>query len=104
MNNNQYSTLSEATNELSKRGFSVNFEVNEKGMLIDHTGKVYSPSQIKLKEFHRFEGESNPADSTIIYAVETKSGIQGTVVDSYGADGSEIISDFMNKAEQDQFE
>jgi hypothetical protein len=41
---------------------------------------------------------------SILYAVQTSTGLKGTVVDAYGADGSEVISEFMNQANQKQFD
>lgn len=102
--NNQYDTLSEATVDLKKRGYTFNFQINENGKLTDNKNLEFDPSEVILEEFHRFEGMTNPADSTILYAVRTKSGMKGTVVDSYGADGSEITSDFMNKAQPGKFD
>lgn len=102
MSNNQYSSLSEATQDLIKKGYSVNFRVNDDGKLTDNN-ELIEPSQVTLVEFHRFEGVTNPADSTILYAVKTDSGLKGTVIDSYGADGSEVTSAFMNKVEQKQY-
>lgn len=104
MNNNRYSTLAEASTELKRRGFKANFSVNENEQLVDSEGNHFAPSDVKLIEFHRFEGISNPADSTIIYAVETNKNLKGTVVDSFGADASEVTSSFMNRVEQKQFD
>ncbi len=102
--NNQYNTLSEAVELLKKRGFSHNFRVNDQGELIESGEENFEPSKVKLVEFHRFEGTSDPGDMSIVYALETDSGIKGTVVDSFGVDGSETISTFMNKVEQGQYE
>lgn len=104
MRNNQYSTLSTAINELQKRGFTHNFCVNENGQPEEKKGKYYSLSQVDLVEFHRFDGMTNPADDSILYAVKTSSGLKGTVVDSYGYDGSVVTSKFMNKVAQKQFD
>lgn len=104
MRNNQFSTLSIAINELLKRGFTHNFRVNENGMLEEKKGEYYTPNQVELIEFHRFDGMTNPADDSILYAVKTSSGLKGTVIDSYGHDGSEITSKFMNSVSQKQFD
>lgn len=104
MNNNQYSTLVEAIEDLKKRGFTQNFSVNRFGQLEKNKDTHFLSSEVTLCEFHRFEGITNPSDMSIVYAVETNSGEKGTVVDSYGADGSEIISNFMNKVAQKQYE
>ncbi len=102
--NNQYNTLSEAIELLKRKGFSHDFRVNDQGELIETGEESFEPSQVKLVEFHRFEGTSDPADMSIVYVLETDSGIKGTVVDSFGVDGSELISEFMNKVEQGQYE
>ncbi len=102
--NNQYTTLVMALNDLSKQGYSGNFSITKEGLLNDGNGNLYSHNDAVLEEFHRFEGESNPADSSILYAVRTKEGLLGTVVDSYGAQGSETTSEFMNKVKQNQFD
>lgn len=93
--NNQFSTLSEAIEELKKRDYSTNFRVNKNGLLEAAKGQTFHPSEVKLAEFHRFEGMTDPGDSTILYALETRSGLKGTLADSYGADASDLISGFM---------
>lgn len=104
MRNNQYSNLAKAISELQKIGFTHNFSVNENGKLEEHKGKYYSSSEVELIEFHRFDGMTNPEDDSILYVVKTSSGLKGMVVDSYGSDGSEITSKFMNKVAQKQFD
>lgn len=102
--NNQYSTLVEALEELAKRGYTHNYRINQYGQLEEGKTVHYLPSEVELHEFHRFEGATNPSDMSIVYAVKTKSGNKGTVVDSYGVDGSEVTSKFMNNIEQRQFD
>lgn len=104
MSNNQYSTLVAAITELQKRGFTHNFRVNENCQLEEQKGKCYLPTQVELVEFHRFDGMTNPSDDSILYAVKTSSGLKGMVVDSYGYNGSEITSRFMNEVAQRQFD
>ena len=94
----------EAVEQLKKRGFSHNLSINENGQLIEAGKEKFPPSEVKLVEFHRFEGTSDPADMSIVYALETRSGLKGTVVDTYGAEGSETVSEFMNNVEQGQYE
>ncbi|MDF1572778.1 MAG: hypothetical protein P1P82_14310 [Bacteroidales bacterium] len=98
--NNKYDTLSDATEQLLKKGYNINFQVNSAGKLSDNKDLEFEPAEVILKEVHRFEGMTNPADSSILYAVQTRSGEKGIVIDSNGADGSEVTSDFMNKVEQ----
>ena len=37
-----------------------------------------------IREFHRFEGISDPDDMAIVYAIESKSGVRGTFADAFG--------------------
>jgi hypothetical protein len=43
---------------------------------------------------------TDPGDSAILYALETSSGLKGTLADSYGADASELTSKFMKNVER----
>jgi len=37
-----------------------------------------------IREFHRFEGISDPDDMAIVYALESTSGVRGTFADAFG--------------------
>jgi hypothetical protein len=51
------------------------------------------PDDFEIVEHHRFEGETNPSDSSIIYAIESKDGaMKGVLVGAYGM-YSEAASD-----------
>jgi hypothetical protein len=102
--NNNYDTLIEAIEALKGRGYTHNFRVTQAGLLVEGKAGGYIADEVELHEFHRFEGITNPADMSIVYAVQTNSGKRGTVVDSYGVNGSEITSQFMNKVAQKQFD
>ena len=102
--NNNYETMVEAIEDLKKRGYTHNFNVESNGVLSDgDSSQTYLPSRVELHEQHRFEGATNPSDMSILYAVETDSGKKGTVVDAFGVDGSEVVSKFMNEVDQKQF-
>lgn len=103
--NNNYDTMVEAIEDLKKRGYTHNFNVNSSGKLTDgENSQTYLPSSVELHELHRFEGATNPSDMSILYAVETDDGEKGTVVDAFGVDGSETVSKFMNHVAQKQFD
>ena len=89
-----YRTLSEATNDLKKRGYSE--DLNLKATCVEcpsHNLQLY-PEDFKIDAFYRFEGMSNPSDSSIVYAISSKSGMKGVLVDAYGV-YSESLNDFM---------
>lgn len=47
-------------------------------------GKTYSPEDLKIIKTYRFEGESNPSDSSILYVIEANDGLIGYSLDAYG--------------------
>lgn len=70
--------------EVEKQGFRAQFEVSGKHLVSLTTRKKFLPEEVKIVHFYRFEGESNPDDSAIMYAIETHNNEKGTLVDGYG--------------------
>lgn len=85
------STMSDITAHLKERGFTKDFEVKKKGELTYVDGANFKPSQVKIIEFFRFEGESDAGDESILYALETDSGIKGILSHIYGREASDDI-------------
>lgn len=81
---------------VEKMGFTTQFEVKSTLLHSIKTNYSYAPDQVKISRFFRFEGESNPDDSAIMYAIETNNGEKGTLVDSYGAAADSAIANFIH--------
>ena len=79
-----YKTMTDAMQDLKRRGFTANFEfVNNSFRTIDD-GKSFSPDQLTIVEHYRFEGVSDPDDLSVLYALEATDGTRGTVADAFG--------------------
>ena len=48
-------------------------------------GKVYASEDLTIIKTYRFEGESDPSDSSILYLIEAGDGLIGYSIDAYGA-------------------
>ncbi len=96
----QMKTTVECMAALNKRGFTINFLVKDMRMCIPESNKCYTPDQVSIVDFYRFEGESDPADSSILYAIETYDGHKGMVSDSYGANADTLITKFFHDVEE----
>ena len=92
-------TLVSCLNSLLKSGFEVQFKVSGGKLKSLATEKLYTPEEVKVSNFYRFEGESDPADNSILYAIETISGEKGTLVDAYGPYADEAVNKFMKEVE-----
>ena len=48
-------------------------------------GKTYTSDDLKIIRTYRFEGDSDPSDSSILYLIEANDGLIGYSIDAYGA-------------------
>ena len=48
-------------------------------------------------EFHRFEGNSDPGDEAIVYAIESRNGLKGVLVNAFGVYSEPLSDDMMKK-------
>ena len=92
-------TLVSCHAKLMKEGFTNDFKAAEDGIIALQLEKLYKPSDIKLVNFYRFEGASDPADNSILYAIETNDGTLGTLVDAYGPYADTRVDKFMKEVE-----
>jgi hypothetical protein len=84
-----YNSLAEAVDDLTQMGYKENFRAEEEFIVALHSGKSYKPGDLVISEIFRFEGMTDPADSTQLMAIETKDGTQGTLVLTFGAKHSQ---------------
>jgi len=94
------STLTDRVNKAVKSGFTDNLKVTKQGLYSTTKDKTYPPNEVRIIDFYRFEGQSDPADSAIMYVIETKDGAKGTLIDAYGAYADEQINKFMGEVEE----
>ena len=97
-------TLSQVTEILRNKGYTAEFEMTEKGFKAK-TGTPISPDKIKIRKVYRFEGESDPSDMSILFAMETEEGVKGILIDAYGTyagNEPEALSDFLKKVKTEE--
>ncbi|MFK8009074.1 MAG: phosphoribosylpyrophosphate synthetase [Saprospiraceae bacterium] len=76
-----YDNLVEALNDLKSKGYSYDFNLLDKGLRCEKLDKDFSPVEFNVEEVIHFEGDDSSADSrSILYVIETSSGIQGTLL------------------------
>lgn len=93
-------TLSSTTRKLSQNGYVTQFKATKNGLESLETHEVYSPEEVKIINFYRFEGESDPSDNAILYVLETSRGEKGTLTDAYGVYTDLKVSEFVKQVEE----
>lgn len=89
-----YDTVSEAVNDLKKRGYTIDFNKEYDCITCSRQVITLQPEEFEIAEFHRFEGDSDPADEAVVYAIESNHGHKGLLVDGFGP-SSETASEAM---------
>ncbi len=79
----QMQTLSYILEKLRLKRQDNDFQM-EDGYFKTASGKKYTAEQLTIIKTYRFEGESDPADSSILYVIEADDGLVGYSIDAYG--------------------
>ncbi len=94
-------TLSGVLAVLKERGYDTEFRLLEDGRvqsLADHA--IYTTEALKIIRTYRFEGESNPSDSAVLYLLEHTSGSIGYIINAYGTYSDyegDVFDEFIRK-------
>lgn len=92
-------SLALCLNRMVLAGYTDDFKIVDSGLKSLKSERVYNPEEIHVKNFFRFEGQSDPNDNTIMYVIETTDGLKGTLVDAYGPYADVKLSEFMQQVE-----
>jgi hypothetical protein len=95
-------SLALCLNKMVLDGYDDDFKIADAGLRSLKTEKIYTPEQVHVVNFFRFEGQSDPNDNTIMYVIETDDGLKGTMVDAYGAYADKQVAEFMQQVEDIQ--
>jgi hypothetical protein len=92
-----YTTLAGAMDELARRGFTERFRVVDGGLRATAQGETMAPKDLMIREYYRYEGVSDPDDMAILYAIESTSGVRGTLADAFGVYSDPATSAVMDE-------
>ena len=78
-------TVTDTIEDLARRGFTDHFMVRGRKLVAIDAGRPFLPRDVVIREYHRFEGVSDPDDMAVVYALESREGTKGVLTDAYGA-------------------
>lgn len=90
-----YRNLLEAVNGLRIRGYSYDFNYQNACLFCSKISEKFEAKDLKITEYYRFEGMSDPEDNSVIYAIESNKGHKGIMIDAYGAYSDEHKTAFL---------
>lgn len=82
---NRYKTLSEAVNDLTKKGYTHNFNMKEDCIECATLDLKLRPEEFEIDEKYRFEEMSDMDSESVVYAISSKDNdVKGLLVNAYG--------------------
>lgn len=91
-----YDTVSEAVNGLKQRGYRIDFNLREDCIICPKNGRL-TPDEFIITEVHRYEGQSDPADEAVVYAIESRHGDKGVLVNGFGVSADSLSNEMIEK-------
>ncbi len=79
-----FETLTEAILDLKTRGYQNDFNLHPEWIECPPMGLKFKPTEFHVDEIYRFEGATNPDDSSVLFAIRSSNGVKGILVDAYG--------------------
>lgn len=92
-----YDTLVEAMGDLKAMGYSCDFNLMDNAISAEELSLDFAPDDFMINAVFRFEGMSNPSDNSILFAIETRSGVKGLLLDGYGVYAGQISEELLKK-------
>ena len=98
-----YETVVAALAGLKARGYTLDFNIAFDKITCNEKGFCLNPHEFEITEVYRFEGDTNPDDEDIVYAIESKDGsIKGSMSSAYGLYADGISAEMIQKLSKHQ--
>ena len=93
-----YVTLSQTINDLRKEGYIEDFNLQQNCLECRNGQFKIFAEEFKVDKYYRFEGDSNPSDSAILYAISSdKHKLKGVLVNAYGIYSEPVTDEMLQK-------
>lgn len=68
-----YATVSTALEELKKKGYTVDFNIQESRI-------INNPNDFEIEHIYRYEGNTDPGDEAMVFGIKSCTGEKGVFV------------------------
>ena len=95
-----YDTVTEAINDLRRRGYSedLNLSPNHNSLHCHRLDLLIAANDFQVDEIHRFEGNTDPGDEMVVYAISSEfKQIKGVLTEAYGMYAESLDEELLNK-------
>ena len=93
-----YETVTEAIKDLKVRGYKLDFNLAFDKLICHENGVCLNPAEFEIIEIYRFEGDTNPSDEDVVYAISSKDGSKkGVLSAAFGIYADSISTEMLQK-------
>ena len=93
-----YDTVTGALQDLKLRGFTIDFNIAFDKIICSKNETILNPNEFEIVEVYRFEGDSNPDDEDVVYAIESRDGkLKGSMTSAYGMYATTVSTEMLQK-------
>lgn len=93
--NYKYATVLEAIRQLRDAGFMVDFNIE--GNFLSANSSKYHLDDFEITDIYRYEGDTNPDEEATVYGIQSKDGVKGILVTSYGMYIDDVSEELLQK-------
>ncbi len=80
-----FESLVDALRDLNKRGYTADLTLAGDSLEAKNEKVNLYADDFEINEFYKFEGATNPSDTSILYAIESKKhNLKGVLINAYG--------------------
>lgn len=93
-----FDTVTEAVKSLREQGYTLDFNLAFDSVKCVQQDICLLPHHFVITASYRFEGDTNPSDEDIVYAIESTDGsIRGILTAAYGTYADSVSTDMLQK-------
>ncbi|MDV3777996.1 phosphoribosylpyrophosphate synthetase [Elizabethkingia anophelis] len=93
-----YDNLVEAINGLRKQGYVEDFNLKQDCLECRNGAFKVFHDEFEIDEYHRFEADTDPSESSIIYAISSpRYNLKGVLVNGYGIYSEPVTDEMLAK-------
>ena len=93
-----YTTVTEALADLKTRGYTLDFNLFFDHLKTTLDEQPFYPDAFEITEWHRFEGNTDPGDEMVVYAIASKDRLRkGVLITGYGMYNDDIDQKLLEK-------
>lgn len=93
-----YDTVVQALEGLKANGYILDLNIDFDQLRCAENGLCLNPSEFEVVEIYRFEGDTNPSDEDVVYAIASKDGLhKGVLTSAYGLYADTVSTEMLQK-------